>query len=67
MRWGTAEYTGIWNLFLPQVHEMLADVLLDMHNIHHYQRFMSQVREEIQVSGAAFHLFSLHKYVLIYS
>ena len=34
---------------MPQVHEMLGDVLLDMHNIHHYQRFMSQVREEIQV------------------
>ena len=37
------------SLYTPQVHEMLGDVLLDMHNIHHYQRFMSQVRDEIQV------------------
>ena len=34
----------------PQVHEMLADVLLDMHNVHHYHAFMAEVRRSIQVS-----------------
>ena len=32
---------------------MLAEVLLDMHNTHHYQRFMSQVRDEIEVGCRA--------------
>ena len=29
---------------------MLADVLLDMHNVHHYLAFMAEVRQSIQVS-----------------
>ncbi|GAX79060.1 hypothetical protein CEUSTIGMA_g6500.t1 [Chlamydomonas eustigma] len=33
---------------LLQVHEMLAEVLLDMHNVHHYHSFMQQIRASIQ-------------------
>lgn len=32
---------------LLQVHEMLAEVLLEMHNTHHFLLFMEQIRQEI--------------------
>ena len=49
---------------LLETHEMLADVLLDVHNLHHYLRFFAALRAAIAAGGfaefAAFHAARAH-------
>ena len=38
---------------LLETHEMLADVLLDAHNLHHYLRFFAALRSAISADAFA--------------
>ena len=38
---------------LLETHEMLAEVLLDLHNLHHYLRFFAELRAAIAAGAFA--------------
>jgi GNAT superfamily N-acetyltransferase len=48
-----ANHTRAYLHHLLNVHEMTAPILLDLHNLHHYARFMAAIRSSLAAPAAA--------------